>query len=101
VTRLSPRKYLGQMMGLWFISISVGNLFAGLIAGRFDAESLPDMPGMFMYIFAWTAGPGVLLVLLARWLRKLQGPEEVTFHGDVQPHAPLPPEQADGGPGRG
>lgn len=73
VTKLAPRKFLGQMMGLWFISISMGNLIAGLIAGRFDSESLPQMPGLFLNIFLWTAVPGILLLLLARWLRGLSG----------------------------
>lgn len=71
VTKLAPRKFLGQMMGLWFISISLGNLFAGLIAGRFSADSLPDMPDMFFSIFLWTAGPGLLLLVLARWMKNL------------------------------
>ncbi|MEZ0470866.1 peptide MFS transporter [Luteimonas salinilitoris] len=73
VTKLAPRKFLGQMMGLWFISVSLGNLFAGLIAGQFDHESLPQMPGMFLSIFLWTAGPGVFLLLLSRWLKGLAG----------------------------
>ncbi|MDH5823036.1 peptide MFS transporter [Luteimonas sp. RD2P54] len=73
VTKLAPRKFLGQMMGLWFISISLGNLFAGLIAGQFDRESLPQMPSMFLSIFLWTAGPGVLLLLLSRWLKGMSG----------------------------
>jgi len=73
VTKLAPRKYLGQMMGLWFISISLGNLFAGLIAGQFDSESLEQMPGLFLNIFLWTAIPGVVLILSARLLRNLGG----------------------------
>ena len=73
VTKLAPRRFLGQMMGLWFISISLGNLFAGLIAGQFDSESLPQMPGLFLNIFFWTAGPGLLLVFLTRWLKGLAG----------------------------
>jgi proton-dependent oligopeptide transporter, POT family len=73
VTKLAPRKFLGQMMGLWFISISLGNLFAGLIAGRFDDESLPQMPEMFMSIFMWTVIPGIVLLVLARFLRGLSG----------------------------
>jgi POT family proton-dependent oligopeptide transporter len=73
VTKLAPRKYLGQMMGLWFISISLGNLFAGLIAGQFDSENLQQMPDLFLSIFLWTAGPGVFLILCTRLLRNLGG----------------------------
>jgi POT family proton-dependent oligopeptide transporter len=73
VTKLAPRKFLGQMMGLWFISVALGNLFAGLIAGRFDHDSLQQMPGMFFSVFVWTAGPGLVLLVLARWMRNLSG----------------------------
>ena len=35
-TKLSPKRYVGQMMGIWFVATSLGNLIAGLVAGRFD-----------------------------------------------------------------
>jgi POT family proton-dependent oligopeptide transporter len=73
VTKLAPRKFLSQMLGLWFISISMGNLIAGLVAGRFDSESLPQMPGLFLNILLWTAVPGLILVFASRWLRHLAG----------------------------
>lgn len=71
VTRLSPRRFLGQMMGLWFISIALGNLIAGLVAGRFDDQSLADFPMLFATVFAVTVGGGVLLLLISPWLRRL------------------------------
>jgi POT family proton-dependent oligopeptide transporter len=71
VTRLSPRRFLGQMMGLWFISIALGNLIAGLLAGRFDDQSLADFPMLFATVFAVTVGGGVLLLLISPWLRRL------------------------------
>ncbi|MEQ8423765.1 MAG: peptide MFS transporter, partial [Cyclobacteriaceae bacterium] len=37
MTKLSPKKLVGQMMGLWFMSIALGNRVAGLFAGEFDA----------------------------------------------------------------
>ncbi len=35
-TKLSPKRYVGQMMGIWFVATSLGNLIAGLVAGKFD-----------------------------------------------------------------
>lgn len=35
-TKLAPKRYLGQMMGIWFVGTAFGNLIAGLAAGRFD-----------------------------------------------------------------
>src|ERR1700674_1285221 len=34
VTKLAPRGRVGEMMGVWFISIALGDLIAGLVAGH-------------------------------------------------------------------
>jgi POT family proton-dependent oligopeptide transporter len=72
VTKLAPRRFIGQMMGLWFLATSLGNLIAGLIAGKF-AEGPAQLPDMFLRIVLTTAGSGLLLLALARPLRKLMG----------------------------
>ena len=33
ITKLSPARRVGQMMGVWFVGAALGNLFAGLVAG--------------------------------------------------------------------
>ena len=47
VTRLSPRRYVGQMMGAWFLSASLGSILAGLIAGEFRADAVETMPSLY------------------------------------------------------
>lgn len=76
VTKLSPRRFVGQMMGLWFISIAMGNLFAGLLAGRFDEDSLADMPMLFTYVFSTTVAAGILLFIITPILKRLIGRED-------------------------
>ncbi|MCA1799454.1 MAG: M2 family metallopeptidase [Xanthomonadaceae bacterium] len=71
ITKLSPRRYVGQMMGVWFIAAALGNLMAGLIAGRFDPESLEQMPGLFSMVLMSTAGLGVVFLLFLRPFRNL------------------------------
>jgi POT family proton-dependent oligopeptide transporter len=51
MTKLSPRKYVGQMMGIWFLASALGNLIAGLVGGNVDPERLDQAPALFM----WTA----------------------------------------------
>jgi POT family proton-dependent oligopeptide transporter len=68
VTKLAPHRKVGQMMGVWFMSLSLGNLMAGLVAGQF--ETLP-LPQLFGAVFATTAGAGLILALIARPIRKL------------------------------
>ncbi len=60
-------------MGMWFLAMSLGNLVAGLIAGEFDANDLAAMPGQYMHIVYFTVGPGVVLLLLSRPVKKLMG----------------------------
>lgn len=47
MTKLSPRKFVGQMMGLWFLATAMGNLIAGLVGGDVDPERLEQMPALF------------------------------------------------------
>jgi POT family proton-dependent oligopeptide transporter len=70
VTKLAPHRKVGQMMGVWFMSISLGNLIAGLVAGKF--ETLP-LPQLFGAVFATTAGAGLILALFIKPIRRLMG----------------------------
>ncbi|MBL0937309.1 MAG: peptide MFS transporter [Gemmatimonadaceae bacterium] len=47
MTKLSPRRYVGQMMGIWFLATSVGNLVAGLVGGHVDPTKLEQTPTVF------------------------------------------------------
>jgi len=48
MTKLAPRKFVGQMMGLWFLATAMGNLIAGLVGGEVDPNNLQQMPQLFM-----------------------------------------------------
>ena len=68
ITKLAPPRFVGQMMGVWFMSVSLGNLMAGLVAGYYEALSLPTLFGA---VAATTIGGGLVLLLLVPLLRKL------------------------------
>ena len=70
VTKLSPERLVGQMMGIWFMGASLGNLIAGLVAGYF--ETLP-LDQLFGAVFLTTAGSGILMLMLSKPIRKLMG----------------------------
>ena len=71
VTRLSPRRYVGQMMGAWFLSASLGAILAGLIAGEFRADAVETMPGLYTQIVLITVGIGLLLAIASVPLKRL------------------------------
>jgi len=76
VTKLAPKNYGGQMMGIWFLSVALGNLFAGLIAGEASGgskEGLATMPNQFMMIVYTVICSAVLLFILKPILRKMMG----------------------------
>jgi proton-dependent oligopeptide transporter, POT family len=72
-TKLTPKRFVGQMMGMWFMGLSLGNLVAGLIAGGFDATNVAAMPGQYMRIVYFAMGLGALLLLISRPVKKLMG----------------------------
>lgn len=71
MTKLSPRRYVGQMMGIWFLASAVGNLIGGLVGGHVDPEKLDQMPQLFTYTTASLVISGVLLALLAIPIRRM------------------------------
>ena len=50
-TRLAPRRFSGQAMGLWFTSLAMGNLLASRLAGELDAPKRGGMAGYFNWMF--------------------------------------------------
>lgn len=76
VTRLAPKKYVGQMMGIWFLGAALGNLIAGLVAGEFDPEALSDMPGLYWQIVMTAVGSGLILAVFTKPLKKCMTPAE-------------------------
>ena len=72
-TKLAPKRLAGQIMGMWFLSLSLGNLVAGLIAGQFDAKNLAAMPGQYMELVYCMVGLGAVLLMISRPVKKLMG----------------------------
>ena len=68
VTKLAPHRMVGQMMGVWFMSISLGNLMAGQVAGQFETMPPADI---FLMVTMITIGAGVLLALLIIPIKRL------------------------------
>ncbi|HEY0430466.1 MAG TPA: peptide MFS transporter [Pyrinomonadaceae bacterium] len=81
MTKLSPRKYVGQMMGIWFLATSVGNLIAGLVGGNVDPEKLEQMPKLFIGTTLALIAAAILLALLTPFIKKLI-PNEDKLIGD-------------------
>jgi POT family proton-dependent oligopeptide transporter len=73
MTKLSPRRYVGQMMGIWFLASAVGNLIGGLVGGHVDPEKLDQMPRLFTLTTVSLIVSAVVLALLVAPIRKMMG----------------------------
>jgi POT family proton-dependent oligopeptide transporter len=73
VTKLAPARFVGQMMGVWFLASSLGKLTAGLIAGTFDPNDVAAMPGQYLNIVIYGCSVGLVLLLINRPVTRLMG----------------------------
>jgi proton-dependent oligopeptide transporter, POT family len=77
VTKLAPKRIVGQMMGIWFMSLAFGNLIAGIFAGEFDAQKIAIDPHIMVDLFMQVAIAmligGAAVFLLYKPVRRLMG----------------------------
>jgi len=72
MTKLAPPRFVGQVLGMWFLAIALGDNLAGLLAGGRSATTLATLPDYFATMFSWGAlgalGVLALTPLLKRWM---------------------------------
>jgi POT family proton-dependent oligopeptide transporter len=77
MTKLSPKKLLGQMMGVFFMALALGNLVAGLYAGEFNSEAITANPSVLIDLFGLIVKimfiASIVVLILSKPLRKLMG----------------------------
>jgi POT family proton-dependent oligopeptide transporter len=77
VTKLSPKKIVGQMMGVYFIALAYGNLIAGLFAGNFDRDAVAADPSLLLDLFGVVMKimliSGIIVLIFSKPIRKLMG----------------------------
>jgi POT family proton-dependent oligopeptide transporter len=68
VTKLAPERLVGSMMGVWFLSIALGNMVGGEVSRYFETFALPNLFGA---VFLTTTGAALLMALLVPPIRRL------------------------------
>jgi proton-dependent oligopeptide transporter, POT family len=71
MTKLAAPRVAGQVMGIWFLSLALGNDLAGQFAAGYDAGNVASVPALFLRMVAWCALGGVAMLLLTPLLRRL------------------------------
>ncbi|MBK9793200.1 MAG: peptide MFS transporter [Sphingobacteriales bacterium] len=85
ISKLSPPKITGMMMGFWFLASAMGQYLAGVVGTMMAipseggattvsaVESLAIYSGVFMKIFYVSLGGGLVLLLLVPILKRWMG----------------------------
>ena len=71
MSKLAPPRFVGQVMGMWFLSLALGGNLAGQLSGQYDASHLESLPALFLRIFWYGAIAGVVMLLLTPLLRRM------------------------------
>jgi len=82
MTKLAPKKFVGQMMGIWFMASALGNLIAGIVGGNVDPNKLEQMPLLFertaMSLFIAAVVIAVMVIPIRRLMATAGGVEGET-----------------------
>ena len=71
MSKLAPSRFVGQAMGVWFLSLALGGNLAGQLTGQYDASHLESLPALFLRIFGYGAIAGAVMLLLTPFLRRM------------------------------
>ena len=68
-SKYSPKKYLGQMMGIWFLASSLGGVLAGRLGGEATALGLESMSPVFTQLVYYCLGIAAVLIVLSFFIK--------------------------------
>ena len=68
-SKYSPKRYLGQMMGLWFLASSLGGVLAGLFGGEATSTGLDSMTPIFSELVYYYLVLAVVLIVLSFFIK--------------------------------
>lgn len=76
-TKLAPARMVGLMMGVWFLSISLGSFLAGKVAGLFDDKDVMSMVKLFGFLVLAPLAAGIVLAVITPRIKRLLEPDEI------------------------
>ena len=82
--KYSPKRYKGQMMGIWFLSSSLAAGLAGLLASKSFESGLSSMPDLFNQIILALVAVGIVLIIANRFVKASTNLEDFDDVGEVR-----------------
>ncbi|RAX56805.1 MFS transporter [Helicobacter monodelphidis] len=71
MTKIAPNVIKNQVMGLWFVASSLGNIIAGLIGGGVSADNIEHLPNLFGQCMWALFGTAIVLFFLRKPIYKM------------------------------
>ena len=69
VSKLSPKRVAGLMMGGWFVATALGNKLSGVLSGLWN--SIDNKIYFFLINFTGAMIGAILMLILMKWLKKV------------------------------
>ena len=82
--KYSPKRYKGQMMGIWFLSSSLAAGLAGLLASKSFESGLSSMPDLFNQIILALVAVGIVLIITNKFVKASTNLEDVDDEREVR-----------------
>ncbi len=64
-SKYSPKRYMGQMFGLWFLASAIGGVLAGLLGGDAMSDGLLSIEPIFAFMIKYYLVIAVILIALS------------------------------------
>ncbi len=71
MTKLAPMKFVGLMLGIWFLAAAWGNKLAGVLGSSFTASDAEGLSTFFLQQALLIGVATVVLLALVPWVKKL------------------------------
>ena len=64
-SKYAPKKYIGQMFGLWFLASAIGGVLSGLLGGDALVDGLESISPVFQFMIEYYVLLGIILIVVA------------------------------------
>jgi proton-dependent oligopeptide transporter, POT family len=71
MSKLAPPRFVGQVMGIWFLSLALGSNLAGQLTGEYDASHLETLPALFLKTFWFGVIAALIMLAITPLARRL------------------------------
>ncbi len=73
MTKLAPARMVSLILGVWFLSMALGNKLAGVLGAGFQSTDAQGLASFFLWQAGLVGVAALVLLALTPWVRGLMG----------------------------